>query len=313
MPEGSASAAGGETLDALFAGGRPEHTAFVVPDDGHTVSYAEMAERIETLAGRLAAAGVRRGDRVALTLPNGPDFVLLLLAITAPRRRGRTAQPGLHRDRVHVLPEDMAPRLLLMPAGMPAAAAAAAAATGTAVLGVADGADGPPDLLRDGEPVDGRAGFRARHARRRGGRPAHQRHDQPAEAGSAAPAQPDGLDPHDRRALPARPGRRLVLRDAAVPHPRPGRLHVRRAGSRRRGDRAAPVHPAAVLAAGPRARATWLSAGPTLHQMMLDKADDGGRRRTRCGSSARAARRCRPRCWSGPRAATACRCWRPTG
>ena len=103
MAEGAASAAG-EALDALFGGGQPSHAAFVVPDDGQVLSYAEMAERIETLAGRLAAAGVRRGDRVALTLPNGPDFVQLLLAITAPRRGGGAAQPGLHRARVHLLP-----------------------------------------------------------------------------------------------------------------------------------------------------------------------------------------------------------------
>ena len=40
--------------------------------------------------------------------------------------------------------------------------------------------------------------------------------------------------------------------------------------------------------------ATWLSAGPTLHQMILDRAD-GAARPPPCASPARAARRCRPR------------------
>ena len=39
--------------------------------------------------------------------------------------------------------------------------------------------------------------------------------------------------------------------------------------------------------------ATWLSAGPTLHQMILDRADAAARR-PRCDSCARAARRCSP-------------------
>jgi len=53
----AAAPAAGETLDALFGGGQPAHPAFVVPDDGQVLSYAEMADRVETQAGRLAAAG----------------------------------------------------------------------------------------------------------------------------------------------------------------------------------------------------------------------------------------------------------------
>ncbi len=122
---GRADSAAGEALDALFGGGQPAHAAFVVPDDGQVLSYAEMAGRIETLAGRLAAAGVRRGDRVALTLPNSPDFVQLLLAVTLLGAAAAPLNPAYTESEYTFYLEDVAPRLLLMPASLPAAAAAA--------------------------------------------------------------------------------------------------------------------------------------------------------------------------------------------
>src|SRR3954470_19718344 len=149
MAEAAAPAAG-ETLDALFGAGQPAHPAFVVPDDGQVLSYAEAADRVETLGGRLAAAGLQRGDRVAVTLPNSPDFVQLLLAITLLGAAAAPLNPAYTEPEYTFYLEDVAPRLLLMPAGMPPAATAAAAATGTPVLGIADVAGGPPDLLRDG-------------------------------------------------------------------------------------------------------------------------------------------------------------------
>ena len=103
----------------LSGGGQPAHAAFVVPDDGQVLSYAEMAERIETLAGRLAAAGVRRGDRVALTLPNSPDFVQLMLAVTLLGAAAAPLNPAYTESEYTFYLEDVAPRVLLMPAGMP--------------------------------------------------------------------------------------------------------------------------------------------------------------------------------------------------
>ena len=58
-------------------------------------------------------------------------------------------------------------------------------------------------------------------------------------------------------------------------------------------------------------RATWLSAGPTLHRMILDQADDVGApaslRFVRSCSSALA-----PRFSTGRKASTVCPCWRLT-
>ena len=43
-------------------------------------TYAELAERINRMAGALAALGVRRGDRVLITLPNCPEYVMAFFA-----------------------------------------------------------------------------------------------------------------------------------------------------------------------------------------------------------------------------------------
>jgi crotonobetaine/carnitine-CoA ligase len=45
------------------------------------LSYAELAARSTRLAGRLANHGVRRGDRVLVQLPNGPDVVITWFAL----------------------------------------------------------------------------------------------------------------------------------------------------------------------------------------------------------------------------------------
>jgi long-chain acyl-CoA synthetase len=44
-------------------------------------TYAELLAQVNRMAGGLAALGVRRGDRVLLTLPNCPEFVVAFFAI----------------------------------------------------------------------------------------------------------------------------------------------------------------------------------------------------------------------------------------
>src|SRR5690606_34065098 len=60
---------------AMFAAAlarRPRAQALVVGDARWT--YAEAAERIGLIAAGLAARGIRAGDRIALLLPNRPEF-----------------------------------------------------------------------------------------------------------------------------------------------------------------------------------------------------------------------------------------------
>jgi long-chain acyl-CoA synthetase len=67
---------------------RPESTAFVMGDD--VWSYARFAAEVDRLARGLVARGLRRGDRVALHLWNGPE---LAVAYHACFRIGAIAAP----------------------------------------------------------------------------------------------------------------------------------------------------------------------------------------------------------------------------
>ena len=67
-----------------------DHPALVVPESGASLSYAALQRALDRAAGRLAALGVREGDRVALVAANGPALVVAFLAVVA---RGAAAAP----------------------------------------------------------------------------------------------------------------------------------------------------------------------------------------------------------------------------
>ena len=113
--------AAGESLTALLAGGEAGHPALIVPDSGEVLTYTQVAARVEALAQRLAGLGVRRGDRVALALPNGPDVVLLLLAVTALGAAAAPLNPAYTATEYQFFLTDIAPRLMLIPASGAAA------------------------------------------------------------------------------------------------------------------------------------------------------------------------------------------------
>ncbi len=141
-----------DVLASLLGAGEPGRPALVTTDDGSAVTYAALAARVEARAARLAGAGVRRGDRVALALPNGPEVVELLLAIAVMGAAAAPLNPAYTRDEFAFYLGDIAPALLLLPAGRLPAAREAAHDIGTRVAGPDD--DGPTATIEDGQPDD---------------------------------------------------------------------------------------------------------------------------------------------------------------
>jgi oxalate---CoA ligase len=268
-------AAAGEPLAGLLAGGDPDHPALIVPDSGRVLTYAQAASQVESLARRLAGLGVRHGDRVALSLPNGPDVVLLLLAITALGAAAAPLNPAYTEAEFVFYLADIGPRLLLIPATGAAAASAAAEAAGITVTGVQAAEDGPPDLTGPG-PAASQRSFEpggpddvavVLHTSGTTSRPKQvglrQRNLMASTRTIAAHYQ---LGPADDSfcVMPLFHIHGLVASafaalggGGAVITPRRFTPHRFWAQAREHG-------------------ATWLSAGPTLHQMILDRADDAG-------------------------------------
>src|ERR1700749_1131191 len=48
--------------------------------DGRLVTFRELQTRVESIAGVLTSHGFGVGDRLALLLPNGPDYIELIYA-----------------------------------------------------------------------------------------------------------------------------------------------------------------------------------------------------------------------------------------
>ena len=56
------------------------HTAVVVPELGIRITYDSLRQQVLTMANALTSAGIRRGDAVAIVLPNGLPAIVSFLA-----------------------------------------------------------------------------------------------------------------------------------------------------------------------------------------------------------------------------------------
>src|SRR5215471_18432785 len=114
------------TLLELIQVASAERTAIILPESGARVSYQQLRDQVTAMANALASLGIRKGDRVATSLPNGlPTIVSFLAASIA----GTAAplNPGYREEEVSFYLEDTAAKVLLCPPDAEAARKAAAA------------------------------------------------------------------------------------------------------------------------------------------------------------------------------------------
>ena len=175
-------------------------TAVILPESGIRVTYGSLREQVLAMADGLAAAGIERGHRVAIVLPNGlPSIVAFLAASIAG-----TAAPlnsGYREEEFSFYLDDTAARVLLCPPDGAEEARKAAAARKVRNLRSADGRNGirpPGGRARQRQQ---RSQRRAAAARRCRARPAHQRQHRPAQARAAAPQKSGGVGPQHREDL----------------------------------------------------------------------------------------------------------------
>ena len=102
------------TLLDLIRSAPASNTAIIIPEQNISITYGGLRDQVEALAETLAGAGVRRGDRVGIALPNGlPTIVAFLAASMA----GTAAplNPGYKEEEFRFYLEDTSARVLLLP------------------------------------------------------------------------------------------------------------------------------------------------------------------------------------------------------
>ncbi len=91
------------------------HTAVIVPELGISITYDSLRQQVLAMANALNAAGIRRGDAVAIALPNGLPAIVSFLAASIA---GTAAplNPAYPYEEFHFFLGDTDARVLLCPA-----------------------------------------------------------------------------------------------------------------------------------------------------------------------------------------------------
>ncbi|HET6173859.1 MAG TPA: acyl--CoA ligase [Gaiellales bacterium] len=119
-------------LDLLAA--PDDAPALVEPAGGERTTYGELRESADRLARSLAAAGAGPGDAVAMSLPNGPEIVTAFLGVVAAGAAAAPLNQAYTAEEFRAYLEDLRPRAMLFLRGEESAARAACAALGVRQL-----------------------------------------------------------------------------------------------------------------------------------------------------------------------------------
>jgi acyl-CoA synthetase (AMP-forming)/AMP-acid ligase II len=122
---------GGGTLPLLLERGQAGDPAIAVPD-GIQLTYSSLREQVSAAADGLARFGLKRGDRVALVLPNSAEAIVLFLAASIVG----TAAPlnaAYKEDEFRFYLEDIEARAVVVPPGQGEAARRALPAGATLI------------------------------------------------------------------------------------------------------------------------------------------------------------------------------------
>ena len=130
-----------DTLAALVAGHDGAALALGAPDRGW-MDYAGLRALAASVAASLHAAGVGRGDRVAIVLPNGPEMAAAFVTV-AQAATTCPLNPAYKEDEFAFYMDDLKAKALIAMAGEDGPAVAAAKRLGMTIIRLAPDAGGP--------------------------------------------------------------------------------------------------------------------------------------------------------------------------
>lgn len=103
------------TLAELLCPDDPQHAAVILPEEDRTVSYAALSQAVDSLATTLRQSGLRPGDPVAIVLPNGLEYLVAFLAATRARLVAAPLNSAYKAEEFHFYLSDIGARALIGP------------------------------------------------------------------------------------------------------------------------------------------------------------------------------------------------------
>jgi len=124
----------------------PARTAIVLPEAGIRVTYQSLRDQVQAMADDLASLGIGPGDRVATVLPNGLSAIVSFIAASVA---GTAAplNPGYREDEFLFYLQDTGAKLILCPAEGDTPARKAAETLGIPVYSLATSAGGVVSIV----------------------------------------------------------------------------------------------------------------------------------------------------------------------
>jgi acyl-CoA synthetase (AMP-forming)/AMP-acid ligase II len=105
------------TLADLFSQADADHPALLLPEEGAMTRYRSLAEQVDTLAVMLRQSGLEPGDGVAIVLPNGLEYLASFLAVPRARLTAAPLNPAYKAEEFRFYLEDAGVRAIIVPPG----------------------------------------------------------------------------------------------------------------------------------------------------------------------------------------------------
>lgn len=103
-----------KTLLGLIQAIPADQTAVIAPEQNIRITYGGLRQQVQDVAESLAAAGVSRGDRVGIALPNGLPNIVTFLA-TSLAGTAAPLNPAYKEEEFRFYLDDTNARVLLLP------------------------------------------------------------------------------------------------------------------------------------------------------------------------------------------------------
>ena len=134
------------SITARAASSAPESSALVAPGYEGALTYDRLHREVTAVADALAALGLRREDRVAVVLPNGPEMIVAFLGVSAAAVCA-PLNPTYRAAELAFYMDDIRAAALLLRAGDPSPAREVAKERGIPVVEIAASKGAPPGVF----------------------------------------------------------------------------------------------------------------------------------------------------------------------